>query len=265
VAFSSGIGYVLAERNELQWDLLFLFLMGGFGITVAANIFNQLLEKDSDLLMQRTMSRPLPANKISTQEGFTIAVIAFISGILLLHFFATPKALGLSIISLVLYAFVYTPLKTKTPLAVIVGAFPGAFPPMIGWLAVTNEFGWEPGALFGIQFFWQFPHFWAIAWVLHEDYKKASIKLLPTPEPGRKAAKIMVWYTLCLLPMGWVPYLLGMSDITSAFITFVCGLLFLFQTLYLWKVQTRKAALMLMFGSFLYLPIVQIALVLDRI
>ncbi len=265
VAFSSGIGFILAQRGEWNWASLFIFLIGGMGITFAANIFNQILEKDSDSLMIRTMKRPLPANHISILEALCIGLFFLMCGTILLYLYSTPKALAISILSLVLYAFLYTPLKSKSPFAVIVGAFPGAFPPMIGWLAVTNEFGWEPGALFGIQFFWQFPHFWAIAWVLHDDYTKASIKLLPTPEPSTKAAKIMFWYTICLLPMGWLPFFLQMSGITSALITFACSCLFLLQVMYLWKQPSKKAALALMFGSFLYLPIVQIALVLDRI
>jgi heme o synthase len=171
----------------------------------------------------------------------------------------------LSFISLLLYAFAYTPLKTKSQIAVFVGAIPGALPPMIGWLAATNEFGWQPGILFAIQFVWQFPHFWAIAWVLDEDYKRAGIRLLPgSGQDIRTAFQIMI-YTLFLIPLGFIPYFLGMTGIVSAFVALACGVLFLAQTFYLMKECSRKAALQIMFGSFLYLPIVQIAFVLDKI
>jgi heme o synthase len=167
---------------------------------------------------------------------------------------------------MILYGFVYTPLKRKGPIAVLVGAFPGAFPPMIGWVAATNHFGWEPGILFAIQFFWQFPHFWAIAWVLDEDYKKAGFKLLP-PRGGKdlNTAIQMMINTLFLLPLGWIPYQMGMTGINSALVAMICGILFLAQTFHLMRKCTDKTALQLMFGSFLYLPIVQIAFLLDKI
>lgn len=266
VAFSSGIGYVLAERASIHWLNLFLFLIGGFCITISANIINQLIERDSDKLMKRTATRPLPTGVISLNEGIAAAVVFLIAGSIILHLYTTPNALYLSLISLIIYSFIYTPLKTKSSIAVVVGAFPGAFPPMIGWLAVTGEYGWEPGVLFAIQFFWQFPHFWAIAWVLNEEYEKAGIKLLPTKDgTNKRTATIIMTYTLCLIPLGFLPFMIHMTGITSACITLVCGLLFFGQTYYLWKECTHKAALMLMFGSFLYLPIVQIAFVLDKL
>ncbi|MBC7488470.1 MAG: protoheme IX farnesyltransferase, partial [Cytophagaceae bacterium] len=165
-----------------------------------------------------------------------------------------------------LYAFAYTPLKTKSPIAVFVGAIPGALPPMIGWVAATGHYGWEPGILFAIQFFWQFPHFWAIAWVLDEDYKKAGIKLLPSAggRDMKTAFNIMI-YTLLLIPLGFMPYLMGMTGINSALIAMVAGILFLAQTFYLMREGTNKAAKLIMFGSFLYLPVVQIAYLLDKI
>jgi protoheme IX farnesyltransferase len=152
------------------------------------------------------------------------------------------------------------------PIAVFVGALPGAFPPMIGWVAATNHYSLEPGILFAIQFFWQFPHFWAIAWVADNDYKKAGFKLLPSSggKDERTALQIMI-YTLFLLPVGWLPYELGMTGINSAIVAMVCGILFLAQTFYLMRKRTDKAALQIMFGSFLYLPIVQIAFLLDKL
>ena len=265
VAFSSGMGYILAERGRVDWLNLVLFLAGGFCITVSANIINQIIERDSDKLMNRTSSRPLPVGTISLNQAILASVIFLALGIIILGYFSTLNALVLSLISLVLYSFVYTPLKKISPISVFIGAFPGAFPPMIGWLAVTGEYGWEPGVLFAIQFFWQFPHFWAIAWVLDDEYKKAGIKMLPTQEGKNKhTATIIMMYTLCLLPLGFLPFIFGMSGITSAYIALACGTLFFLQTVYLWRECTVKAALMLMFGSFLYLPVVQIAFVLDK-
>ena len=266
VAFSSGMGYILAERGQVDWLNLAVFLVGGFCITVSANIINQIIERDSDKLMKRTAGRPMPEGIISLQQAIITSVLFLIAGTILLAVYSTLNALILSLISLVIYSFIYTPLKTVSPVAAFIGAFPGAFPPMIGWLAVTGEYGWEPGVLFAIQFLWQFPHFWAIAWVLDEEYKKAGIKLLPTKDGRSKhTATIIMTYTLCLLPLGFLPYMFGMSGITSAYIALGCGILFFLQTMYLWKECTVKAALLLMFGSFLYLPVVQIAFVLDKI
>jgi heme o synthase len=266
VAFSSGMGYILAERGDVHWFNLSIFLLGGFCITVSANIINQIIERDSDKLMDRTASRPMPEGSIGLYQAIIAAIVFLIAGTVILALFSTPNALILSLVSLVIYSFVYTPLKTISPVAVFIGAFPGAFPPMIGWLAVTGEYGWEPGVLFAIQFFWQFPHFWAIAWVLDDDYKKAGIKLLPTKDGRNKhTATIIMSYTFCLLPISFLPYIFGMAGITSAYIALACGVLFFLQTMYLWKECTVKAALLLMFGSFLYLPIVQIAFVLNKL
>lgn len=266
VAFSSGMGYILAERGQVDWFNLVLFLIGGFCITVSANIINQIIERDSDKLMKRTEARPLPVGSISLKQAIVASVFFLIAGTIILAVYSTLNALILSLVSLVIYSFIYTPLKTVSRIAVFIGAFPGAFPPMIGWLAVSGEYGWEPGVLFAIQFLWQFPHFWAIAWVLDDEYKKANIKLLPTKDGrGKHTATIIVAYTFCLLPIGFLPYIFGMAGITSAYIALACGTLFFLQTLYLWKECSVKAALLLMFGSFLYLPIVQIAFVLDKI
>jgi protoheme IX farnesyltransferase len=183
----------------------------------------------------------------------------------LLSYFSWKSAV-LGLLSYFLYGYVYTPLKRVGPISVFVGAFPGAFPPMIGWVAATGHFGWEPGILFAIQFFWQFPHFWAIAWVGDADYKRAGFKMLPND--GKKdiqTAFTMMIYTLFLVPLGFIPYLLNMAGITSAIITVVAGILFLCQTFYLMMRPTDKAAKWMMFGSFLYLIIIQIALIIDKI
>lgn len=266
VAFSSGMGYMLAVSGTMDWGKFFLFALAGFMVTVSSNIINQIIEKDIDSLMSRTMHRPLPTGKITIAEAATLSFLFGGIGISVLFLVFNVNAALLSLISLLIYGFAYTPLKTKSPVAVFVGAIPGALPPMIGWIAATNKFGLEPGILFAIQFFWQFPHYWAIAWVLDEDYKKANIRLLPSN--GKRdintAFKIMI-YTLFLLPLGFMPMILGMTGIVSAVIALICGVLFLAQTFYLMRECSNKAALQIMFGSFIYLPVVQIAFVLDKL
>ncbi|MCU0353525.1 MAG: heme o synthase [Cytophagales bacterium] len=266
VVFSACFGYLLAIEKPVNWLNLALLAMAGFLTTAAANIVNQIKEKDLDKLMRRTAKRPLPTGRISVTEAWwCVGVFLFVAMAIFLLFF-NQKTAAVAFLSFVLYGFVYTPLKRVGPVAVFVGAFPGAFPPMIGWLAATNQFGWEPGILFAIQFFWQFPHFWAIAWVADADYRKAGFKLLPAQgEKGFDTAVRIMIYTLFLLPLSWVPLELGMTGVQSAVVAMVCGVLFLAQTFHLMSKQTDKAALQMMFGSFLYLPVVQIAFLLDKI
>jgi len=265
IAFSGAMGYCLGAK-EVETIKLVLFIIASIGITGAANIINQILEKDFDKLMKRTANRPLPSGRITVDMAIVWAVFLGIVSMAIFIFVFNLSTGLISLLSLVLYGFVYTPLKRVGPIAVFVGAFPGAFPPMIGWVAATNHFGLEPGILFAIQFFWQFPHFWAIAWVLDEDYKRAGFKLLPAN--GLKdldtTLQIMI-YTVFLLPIGWLPYELGMTGINSAFVATVFGVLFLAQTFHLMRKCTDKTARQLMFGSFIYLPIVQIAFLLDKL
>lgn len=265
IAFSGAMGYCLGA-SEVTWAKLSLFVLASIGITGSANIINQILEKDLDKMMKRTQDRPLPSGRVSTDQAILWSVFLGVTSLFIfISVFNLTTGL-ISLLSLVLYGFVYTPLKRVGPIAVFVGAFPGAFPPMIGWVAATNTFGLEPGILFAIQFFWQFPHFWAIAWVLDEDYKRAGFKLLPAK--GLKNADTalqMMIYTLFLLPVGWLPYELGMTGINSAFIATIFGVLFLAQTLHLMRKCTDQTARQLMFGSFVYLPIVQIAFLLDKL
>jgi protoheme IX farnesyltransferase len=265
IAFSGAMGYCLGATKVI-WTEMVLFVVASIGITGAANIINQILEKDYDKLMKRTSSRPLPSGRISVEQAIVWAVfLGVVSLFIFISVFNLSTGL-ISLLSLVLYGFVYTPLKRVGPIAVFVGAFPGAFPPMIGWVAATNHFGLEPGILFAIQFFWQFPHFWAIAWVLDEDYKRAGFKLLPANglKDSDTTLQIMI-YTLFLLPIGWLPYELGMTGINSAFVATIFGVLFLAQTFHLMRTCTDKTARQLMFGSFIYLPIVQIAFLLDKL
>jgi protoheme IX farnesyltransferase len=265
VVFSSCFGYALASSNFNTVSLL-LFALASFLVTASANIINQIKEKELDKLMSRTQNRPLPSEILSVNEAAIFSALCGVVGLTIILTQFNVLAFLLSLLSLVLYGFVYTPLKRVGPIAVAVGALPGAFPPMIGWIAYSGHFGLEPGILFAIQFFWQFPHFWAIAWVLDDDYKKAGFKLLPS-KGGRdlSSAFQIMSYTLFLLPLCWIPYYLGMTGINSGVIALISGVLFLTQTFHLMKEKSNKAALKLMFGSFLYLPVVQIAYLLDKV
>lgn len=265
VVFSGAFGYILAS-DTIDWLKLVLFCIAAFSTTAAANVINQIIEKDLDIHMKRTQDRPLPSGRLSVKEaalfGWGLAAIAMY----ILFYEFNSRAGLLALLSMVLYGFVYTPLKRVGPVAVAVGALPGAFPPMIGWIAASNHFGLEPGILFAIQFFWQFPHFWAIAWVLDEDYSKAGFKLLPSKGGQNQSSAIQIMiYTVFLLPLCWVPHYMGMTGINSAIVATICGALFLAQTFYLIRKVDRKAALQLMFGSFIYLPVVQIAYLLDKL
>jgi protoheme IX farnesyltransferase len=265
VVFSSAIGFTLAS-DKIVWTKLILFSIAAFATTASANIINQIIERNLDKLMTRTVNRPIPSGRLSVKEAAFFGWIMAAIAMYILFYEFNYKAGLLALLSMVLYGFVYTPLKRVGPIAVAVGALPGAFPPMIGWVAAVNHFGLEPGILFAIQFFWQFPHFWAIAWVLNDDYTNAGFRLLPSSggQNLNSAIQIMI-YTLFLLPLCWVPFYLGMTGINSAVIAMVFGVLFLAQTFHLMRKVDRKAALQLMFGSFIYLPVVQIAYLLDKL
>lgn len=266
VVFSAAIGFMLGEKGTIDTTSFTIFLLGGFFITGAANIANQIWEVDLDRLMSRTLMRPLPTGRVTINEAIVFAVVLFIAGVFLLVTYVNVFSALLTILSAVLYAFVYTPMKQMSSVAVLIGAIPGALPPLIGWVACTGSVNIEGLLLFFIQFIWQFPHFWAIAWVLDEDYKKANFKLLPFGggKDINTALQIMI-YTLMLIPLGLIPTKLGMTGINFGIIATTCGVIFLMQTFYLMKECTNKAARLIMFGSFLYLPIVQIAFVWDKL
>jgi heme o synthase len=265
VAFSGAFGYLLGIEH-FSWQRFLLFTIAGFSLTGASNIINQIIEKDYDKLMKRTQNRPLPTGRLNNAEAYIWSGFLLIISLSILFFEFNINTGLVGLLSYILYSFVYTPLKRVGPIAVLIGAIPGAFPPMIGWLAATGQFGLEPGILFAIQFFWQLPHFFAIAWVAHEDYSRAGFRLLPNNgSKDLNTAIQMMIYTLFLVPLSFVPYELGMTGINSAIITMICGVLFLAQTFNLMRKCTDKAALQIMFGSFLYLPIVQIAFLLDKI
>jgi protoheme IX farnesyltransferase len=265
VAFSSAIGYLLGVR-EVSWSRALLVMLGGLLVTGSANIINQVFEKDLDKQMRRTEARPLPTGRVTPNEAWVVCVILGVAGLGLLAYCFNPLTAALSLLSLILYGFIYTPLKTVSPVCVAVGAIPGGMPPLIGWVAATGFVGTPAWVLFGIQFMWQFPHFWAIAWVADEDYKRAGFKMLPSPgERDLRTAFQIMTYTVLLIPVSLLPLVLGISGQVSAGIALVCGIIFLLMTVQLMRTQDRKAALSIMFASFLYLPIVQIALVLDKV
>ncbi len=265
VAFSCAFGFVLASANTNLVTLTMLFV-GGFLLSGASVAINQIMEKDYDKVMSRTMNRPMPTERLSMREAIFFSIICTILSLSILAAYTNILTVALSVLSMLLYCFAYTPLKRVGSIAVFVGAIPGALPPLLGWVAATGRISYEALLIFGIQFIWQFPHFWAIAWVADEDYKKAGFKLLPLG--GQKdlntAIQIMI-YTLALLPLGLLPAVFGLTGIHSAFIVTICGVLFLAQTFSLMKTISRESAKRIMFGSFLYLPIVQIALLLDKL
>lgn len=271
VAFSSGFGYTLGAVN-FSWTILAMLFIGGFLVSGASITINQIIERDLDKLMKRTEARPLPTSRISVNEAIVFAILLAIAGFILLAVSTNWLTVVLSAVSMVLYCFVYTPLKRVGPVAVFVGALPGALPPLIGWVAATGTVSVEAIVIFSLQFIWQFPHFWAIAWVADDDYKKAGFKLLPSGggKNIQTAFQIMI-YTLVLIPLGLLPSQFGITGIYSAFVVTTVGVLFFAQTFYLMKqclteeTDTRKAALQIMFGSFLYLPIVQISFILDKV
>ncbi len=266
VAFSSAFGFLLGAEGTSDLFLLVMLSVGSFLVSGAAVTINQVIERNLDTLMKRTSRRPIPTSKISYLEATTYSLVVFAVGITLVAYCTNMYAALLATSSLIIYAFVYTPLKRVGPVAVFVGAIPGALPPLIGWVAATGTLTYEAWIIFGIQFIWQFPHFWAIAWVSDDDYKKAGFKLLPSG--GKKdlntAINIMV-YTLFLLPLGLLPTYFGLTGLNSGIIATCCGALFLAQTFQLMKDNSHKSALRIMFSSFIYLPIVQISYLFDKL
>lgn len=267
VVFSSLAGYFLAAENPSIIDVV-LLAFGGYFMVGASNAFNQILEKDLDALMDRTKNRPLPSGRMSVKTASIIATILTLLGLLVL-FTINIRTAFFGGISIFLYVCVYTPLKTITPLAVFVGAFPGAIPFMLGWVAYSNHFGIEPGVLFMIQFFWQFPHFWAIGWMLDKDYKRAGFKMLPTGKADNTTAFQIVFYTLWMILVSVLPATSYTGSfhlsIWGAVIVVVLGLIMLFFALELMVQKTTIAAKKLMFSSVGYITLIQIVYVIDKI
>lgn len=267
VVLSAAIGFIIGSK-DVDLSKMLLLILGGFFVTGAANGFNQIIEKNLDKLMDRTQNRPLPQERMSNNEALLLAAFMSVFGIVILWVFMNPLSGILGAIALILYTIVYTPLKQITPFAVFVGAIPGAIPPLLGYVATTSGFGeitFEAMILFSVQFMWQFPHFWAIAWVLDDDYKKAGFQLLPSLGGRDKSSAFQVLvYTLFLLPISLFPVFFGMSGILSAIIISLCGAFFTYQAYILYKECSVEAARKLMFGSFIYLPVVQLAVMIGK-
>ena len=266
VVFSSVAGYFLGAET-INWTIVVLLSLGGYFMVGASNAFNQIIEKDLDVLMNRTKNRPVPSGRMSVKTAFVIAVVFTILGLVILYNINQQTAL-FGAISIFLYTCVYTPLKTKTPLAVFVGAIPGAIPFMLGWVAATNEFGIEPGTLFALQFFWQFPHFWAIGWFLFEDYKRGGFFMLPTGKQDKGTAVQTIMYTVWTILVSIVP-VLGITgelklSIIAAIIVFLLGLVMLYYAVQLFKKMTVVAARQLMLASVIYISLIQIVYVVDK-
>lgn len=268
VVLSAALSYALACKQltgEMNWAGLGWLVLGGFLVTGASNGFNQIIERELDKLMPRTANRPLPTGRMSVTEGMVVGLIMAIAGVAILGYFLNVVSGLLGASALLLYVFAYTPSKRVTPFAVFIGALPGAIPPMLGWVAATEGYGTVslPAVmLFAIQFMWQFPHFWAIAWVVDEDYRKAGFRLLPSGERDKASAFQIVVYAAFLIPVSLLPTIFGLSGYVAAGVALLCGVLFLLQSWKLFKTLDIEAARRLMFGSFIYLPVVQLALLI---
>ena len=266
VVFSSVVGYLLAV-DSFDLYTLFLLALGGYCMVGASNSFNQIIEKDIDALMDRTKNRPIPSKKMSVSTAFYISIILTLIGIVVLYKI-NPRTALFGAISIFIYTCLYTPLKTITPLSVFVGAFPGAIPFMLGWVAATNNFGIEPGTLFMIQFFWQFPHFWALGWMLHDDYQKAGINMLPTKKRDKSTALQIVLYSLWTIIISVFP-VTGLTgdlrlSVWSAVIVLILGLVMLFYSINLYNRMNVAAAKKLFTVSILYLTLLQITYLIDK-
>jgi heme o synthase len=281
VVFTCVLCYLIAPVIiEYNWLYIIILFVAGLMITGSANAINQAAEKDTDALMKRTAKRPVASGRMSANEAYTFAAITGIGGIMLMYIFFNPESALLSAFSIFLYGFVYTPLKKVSSIAVLVGAFPGALPCLIGWVAATgminpfgvidangmsfsNGAGW---ALFGIQFLWQFPHFWAIAWLAYQDYAKAGFKLLPSKDgPTKFTALQSVLYTIVMIPMGVLPYFFHTTGVVSLWIVLAANLFLLIQCVRLLMELNATAARRVMFSSYIYLPIVFLSLLADKV
>ena len=280
VVFSSVICYLLAPKVvEYDWFMILLLFVGGYLVTGSANAINQTIEKDTDAVMKRTASRPIAAGRMQQAEGWAFAVVTGIIGVAILWHFFNGLSAGLAAFSLFLYAFIYTPLKKVNAIAVLVGAFPGALPCLIGWAAgndaiFENGHGWQDyggWVLFAIQFLWQFPHFWAIAWIAHKDYSGAGFKLLPADKgPTKFTALQTVIYALLLVPVCILPFVINLTSLSGTrgiiclAIVLLANVFLTGQCVRLYNEMTAKAARRVMFSSYIYLPIVLLALLADK-
>ncbi|MBW4890280.1 heme o synthase [Mucilaginibacter sp. HMF5004] len=264
VVFSASISFLIGSKVNgiIEWRSWLMLIGGGFLVTGAANCFNEMIEVDLDKLMKRTADRPLPSGRMMTGQALVLGLVMGIAGTVML-FNLNATAGYLAIFSIFLYAFAYTPLKQKSPIAVFVGAIPGALPPLIGYVAAHPQIDEIALVLFGIQFVWQFPHFWAIAWVLDDDYKLAGFRLLPTGKRDRISAVITFILTLILVPVSVLPTFMGFGGYVIGAVSMVSSLIFLYLAFNLMRTLEIQSAKKLMYGSFFYLPLVQLVLLFD--
>ena len=269
VVFSSLVGYLLgfSDEHPFNWLTLFLLAIGGYFMVGASNVFNQVIEKDLDAKMLRTKNRPLPSGRVSSQNALLLGFALTFAGLIILYLI-NPKTAMFGAISIFMYVSMYTPLKTLTPLSVFVGAFPGAIPFMLGWVAATGNFGIEAGTLFLIQFFWQFPHFWAIGWFLFDDYEKAGFFMLPTGKRDAKTAVQIILYTFWLIVASVLP-VFGFTgsltlSIVGAVVVTLLGLWMLYFAFKLYKNRDAISAKKLMLVSITYITLLQIVYVIDK-
>ncbi len=272
VVFSSVISYLLAPKVvEYNWGMIMLLFIAGMLVTGSANAINQVVEKDTDAMMKRTATRPVASGRMSVAEGWAFAIITGAAGVIMLGIFFNWLSAMLAIFSLFLYAFIYTPLKKVNAIAVLVGAVPGALPCLIGWAAGADELSMGGWVLFAIQFFWQFPHFWAIAWIAHRDYTNAGFKLLPREEgPTKSTALQTIIYSMLLVPVTIIPYYTGMcsyqgvNGMVGLGLIIIANLFMIFRCIGLYRNMDIPSARKVMFGSYMYLPVVLLALLLSK-
>lgn len=268
VVFSASVSFLIGskEQGEINWINWCILTIGGFLVTGAANGFNEIIEKDLDKLMLRTSDRPIPAGRMTTGQALVLSLFMGLLGTLILVRLNFLTGV-LSVFSIFLYAFLYTPMKRKSPIAVFIGAFPGALPPLIGYFAAFDnpQISWIPVVLFLIQFVWQFPHFWAIAWVLDDDYKRAGFRLLPTTKRDKTSALITLVSTIILIPVSLLPTIMQFGGYVIGIVSLIAGLFFTWQAFMLYKKCDIASAQKVMFASFFYLPVVQLVLLFDFI
>jgi protoheme IX farnesyltransferase len=267
VVFSSVISYLLAPKVvEFDWKMIVLLFVAGLLVTGSANAINQVVEKDTDAMMKRTAKRPVAAGRMTAAEGWAFAIITGVIGVFMLGNFFNWSSAGIALFSLFLYAFIYTPLKKVSSISVLVGAVPGALPCLIGWAAGNDALSTGGWVLFLLQFMWQFPHFWAIAWIAHKDYTKAGFKLLPNElGPTKYTAIQTIIYSLLLIPVGVIPYFIGMSGTVSLTIVALANVFMVWRCVQLYRNMDVPSARRVMFSSYIYLPIVLLALLADKL
>lgn len=266
VVFSSVVGYLLAPGIDFAWTEVIILFVGGMLVTGSANTINQILERYSDALMKRTMNRPMPDGRMGTTEAWTVAIVSGVCGVLMLGMYFNLLAGLVSLVSLLIYAFAYTPMKKIHPVATLIGAIPGALPPLIGWVAATGTLSYGGWVLFMFQFFWQFPHFWAIAWVGFDDYTAAGIRMLPSKEGRTRFTGLQcMFYSIVLVPMSLLPRAAGMSGNIAMWICIGCAALYFVASYVFYQKNDYKSAKRVMFASFIYLPVVLLALLFDKI